>query len=450
MVELEDASGFRGRADRLATPADEAELSALLVEASAAGTPVTVVGARTGLAGGSMPDGGLAVSMERFQRLSVETGRATVGAGVLLRDLQSAVARTGQFYAPDPTENASSIGGNIATNASGSRSFRYGDTRRAVLELRVALLDGTVLELRRGQGLPFDVPPLPRPTTTKFSAGFDLRPGMDYLDLFIGSEGVLGVVTEAAVQLLPAPKSTLSGVVFFPTEEQSLDAVDRWRPIDGLTMLEYMDGASLGLLRSRSFDIPRAAGAALLIEGEVEDDGEVDAWLDRLDETGALGEESWFGTTAADRERFRIFRHALPEAVNDTVRRRGFQKMGTDFAVPVDRNREMMALYREALDREFPGDAAVIFGHIGDAHVHVNLLPRDAGEVERGRALIRRFGEKAVALGGVVAAEHGLGKRKRDLLALQWTPEQLESMRAVKRRFDPQWLLGRGTLFPEA
>jgi len=450
MIELEDASGFCGRADQLVTPATEAELCEVLASASRSGTPVTVVGARTGLAGGAMPHGGLAISMERFRRLDIEGSQAAVGAGVLLRDLQTAAARTGQFYAPDPTENSSSIGGNIATNASGSRSFRYGDTRRSVLALRVARIDGTVLHLHRGQPLPFDVPPLPRPATTKFSAGFDLQPGMDYVDLFIGSEGVLGVITEATVQLLTAAKSTLSGVVFFPSEDQSLDAVDKWRAIPGLTMLEYMDGASLELLRTRKFDIPSAAGACLLIEGEIADDSEVDAWLDRLDEAGALGEESWFGTAAADRERFRVFRHALPESVNDTVRRRGFQKMGTDFAVPVARNREMMRFYRESLDREFPGDSAVIFGHIGDAHVHVNLLPRDDAEVERGRALIRTFAEHTVALGGVVAAEHGLGKRKRDLLSLQWTPEQLESMREIKRRFDPDWLLGQGTLFPAA
>jgi FAD/FMN-containing dehydrogenase len=123
--------------------------------------------------------------------------------------------------------------------------------------------------------------------------------------------------------------------------------------------------------------------------------------------------------------------------------------MGTDFAVPVKNSREMMAHYRDVLEREFPG-AYVIFGHIGDAHVHVNLLPQDQAAVERGRAVIREFAETVVSMGGVVAAEHGLGKRKRDFLALQWSPEQIEAMRSLKRRFDPDWLLGRGTLFPPA
>lgn len=446
-MRIEDASGYHGEADALHIPENESQLCAVMREASERRVPVTVIGSRTGVAGGCVPHGGWAVSMERFRSISICSGEATAGAGALLKDLQAAAIRTGQFYGPDPTENSSSIGGNIATNASGSRSFRYGDTRRAVRSLRVVLADGSALHLRRGEAVPFEVPELPFPATTKFSAGFPLRPGMDYLDLFIGSEGTLGIVTEATLTLLPAPGEILSGVVFFPSDAKSLDAVEEWRCAPGLRMLEYMDGPSLELLRTRSFRVPEPARAALLIESEAQGAEAADEWLDRLDAAGALLEESWFGTAAADRERFRIFRHALPEAVNDTVRRRGFLKMGTDFAVPLNQNRTMMGLYREALEREFPGDY-VIFGHIGDAHVHVNLLPRDEDAAARGRALIRRFAETAVALGGVVAAEHGLGKRKRDLLALQWTPDQLSAMRAVKARLDPFGLLGPGNLLP--
>jgi len=131
--------------------------------------------------------------------------------------------------------------------------------------------------------------------------------------------------------------------------------------------------------------------------------------------------------------------------VNDTVRRHGTLKMGTDHAVPFDRNREMLAYYRRRLEEEFPGRYA-IFGHIGDAHVHANILPLPE-EAERATALLAEFARQAVALGGTVSAEHGLGKRKAHLLALQYGPEQLAALRAVKRRLDPQNILGRGTLF---
>jgi FAD/FMN-containing dehydrogenase len=260
---------------------------------------------------------------------------------------------------------------------------------------------------------------------------------MDYMDLFIGSEGILGVVTEATVRLLPAPGEMLSGVVFFVSTDDALAAVDAWRPVPGLRMLEYMDAGSLDLLRARYTEIPAEARAALLIEQETD----ADDWVDRVIDAGGL-EDSWFGLSPADRERFRAFRHALPEAVNETVRRRGLLKMGTDFAVPIDRNREMMRVYAEVL----AGQQHVIFGHIGDAHVHANLLPQTEADAARARDLIVELARRAVAFGGTVAAEHGLGKRKAHLLEIQYTPDEIEHMRAVKRRLDPQWLLGRGTL----
>jgi FAD/FMN-containing dehydrogenase len=270
---------------------------------------------------------------------------------------------------------------------------------------------------------------------------------MDWVDLFVGSEGTLGVVTEARLRLAPAPKAVLSGVVFFPGDEQALDFVDAGRAESSATMLEYMDANSIAILRSRYPEMPADAVAAILIEQELsaEDDPEMDRWLERIEGFGGLEEGSWFAMSAAERERFRKFRHTLPELVNDTVRRSGALKMNTDYAVPFDRNREMLAYYRRRLDEEFPG-RYVIFGHIGDAHVHVNLFsspdnPRHATE------LLLEFARQAVAFGGTVSAEHGLGKRKAHLLKLQYTEDQLDAMRAVKRRLDPGNILGRGTLF---
>ena len=210
-------------------------------------------------------------------------------------------------------------------------------------------------------------------------------------------------------------------------------------------MLEYVDAGSLQLIRPAYPDIPASARSALLIEQQIETESEYDAWDQRLSSAKALTEASWFAASDFDRERFRRFRHALPEAVNDLVRRRGVLKMNTDFAVPFERNREMIAIYRETLEREFPGQY-VIFGHIGDAHVHVNILPNSGKESERAKAIITELARAAVELGGTVSAEHGLGKRKASLLAIQYSPEQIEAMRAVKRRFDPHWLLGQGTL----
>lgn len=394
-----------------------------------------------------MAQGGWIIGLEKFTRLDVSRGRAIAGAGVLLRDLHAAAAASRQFYPPDPTETAAAVGGTIATNASGSRSFRYGDTRRHVLALRVALMDGAVREFRRPQPADFDVPEIRLPRTAKHSAGYRLAPGMDWVDLFVGSEGTLGVITQAELRLLPAPGDLLAGVVFFESDDAALDAVDAWRPAPGLRMIEYFGSGSLLLLRSRYGEVPRAAGAALLLEQEPPDalDDEAGRWMDRLGASHAMTEASWFGTSPADRERFRRFRHALPEMVNETVRRNGFLKIGSDYAVPLDRNREMLAYYRSCLDREFSG-RSVIFGHIGDAHVHANILPASPPEAGRGAELMLEFAREAVRLGGTVGAEHGLGKRKARLLAIQYNAEEIDAMRAIKRRLDPQWLLGRGTL----
>ena len=182
-------------------------------------------------------------------------------------------------------------------------------------------------------------------------------------------------------------------------------------------------------------DVPHKAALMIEIEGDAD-----------LDLSGALESDSWFAMSATDRERFRAFRHGLAEKVNARIRRTGFMKISTDYAVPLDRNREMMTAYRTTLDKEMPGKY-VIYGHIGDAHVHINAFPESQEEHDRGKAIMTDLARMAVSLGGTVGAEHGLGKRKTHLLEIQYPPDQIEAMKNVKRRFDPDWLLGRGTLF---
>src|ERR1700722_424194 len=428
-MDITDASGYPGNADQVFSPENEEQVVAILKRASAENVPITIMGALTGVTGGAAPEGGWGLSLAKLRTINMEQGRAIVGPGVLLREVQSGAAATGQFYAPDPTENTSSIGGNIATNASGSRSFRYGATREHVLALRVALLDGSVIEVRRGQPVDFDVPALPLPKTTKHSAGYRLTPNMDFVDLFIGNEGTLGVVTQAELKLLPAPGEILGGVVFFASEEAALDAVDRWRPLPGLRMLEYLDDKSL-----RMMDVAHQAALMIEIEGDAD-----------LDMSGTLENDSWFAMSAADRERFRVFRHTLPERVNARIRRSGFMKLSTDYAVPLDKNREILATYQKKLHQAV-GDNFVIFGHIGEAPLHINTFSDSPKRFAAAKAISTELARDAVALGGTVGAEHGLGKRKAHLLEIQYLPAEIEAMRAVKRRFDPQWILGQGTL----
>lgn len=442
-----DASGFSGWADRVLTPADENEVVAVLSEASRSNTPVTVVGAGYGLTGGRVAQGGWVLSLERFRRLEIHSGFARAGAAVSLLDVRDAARPSGQFYAPDPTEINSSVGGTIATNASGSRSFRYGSTRRHVNSIRAAFMDGRVVEFRKGDKIDFSVASIPIPNTTKYTAGYPLRPGMDWIDLICGSEGTLCVVMEAELALLPVPEDLFTAIIFFPSDDHALDAVEAWRSVPALRMLEYVDRKALDIIHTRFPDIPADAQAALLIESEGEAD--LDEWEQRLQAASALIDASWFAISADDRERFRRFRHSLPEVVIDTVRRRGFKQIGTDYAVPLHRNRDVLRLYHERLDASDVGQY-MCFGHIGDAHVHINVLPETAEQAKTGTNLLMELAGEVIEMGGVISAEHGLGKQKAHLLKLQYSQEHIDAMMAVKTRLDPQWLLGRGTLFPSS
>ncbi len=447
---LDDSSGYRGSAERAFLPSNVEELREIVKASAAEHIPLTVSGAGTGLAGARVPHGGWVVSLERFRNIQVDAGKARCGAGVILKDLQKAAARTRQFFGPNPTEDSAAIGGIISTNAGGARSFHYGSVRRHVLGLEVTFMDGRTEWFRRGDKVDFPVRPIHVPATRKNSAGYYLTADLDWVDLIAGSEGTLGIVTEAEVQLFPEPAALLSGIVFFPSDELAMAAVKVWRPLNELRLLEFMDGNALNLLRPKYPDIPVLARAALQIEQNLssEEDSEVDAWTDRLRQQEALEEESWFGLSAADRDRFRELRHTLPVLALETVRRIGFHKFDTDFALPLEHESTLHQFYKKRCEEILPG-RYTIFGHAGDANNHVNLMPATHEQAERVGALLYEFAEFIVAHGGTIAAEHGVGKTKTDLLQLMYPGDEIRAMKAVKRLLDPQWLLGRDTIFAE-
>jgi D-lactate dehydrogenase (cytochrome) len=314
------------------------------------------------------------------------------------------------------------------------------------------------------------------PATRKHAAGYYVAPGMDLIDLFIGSEGTLGVITKVEVALLPQPEGVLSGVVFFKAEEDLLAfvrearerslrarddsvAVEASGPAAGAgaggveldaRALEYFDVESLRFLRERYPLVPLRAACAIFFEQETTHNTEVrlmGAWLSLLERQGALADDSWFGTNIHDRAEMRAFRHALPVMVNEWLAHRGQRKVSTDMAVPDEAFPQMLNFYKESL-RESRLQH-VIFGHIGDNHVHVNILPRDDVEAIAARELYMRFIRRAVSLGGTVSAEHGIGKIKREYLRELYGEAHLREMADLKRAFDPACVLGRGNVFAE-
>jgi D-lactate dehydrogenase (cytochrome) len=313
-----------------------------------------------------------------------------------------------------------------------------------------------------GRTITAQLPSYKMPMVRKNASGYYVAPGMDILDLFIGSEGTLGVIVEAELILVPRPIGLLSGVVFFSSRESLLSFMADVRsaslatrqsqiapqsPLLDARALEYFDRQSLVFLRQKYDSVPAEAAGAIFFEQETSpetEDALMTAWLGLLDRHQALADESWFATTEQDQEKFR---HQLPVLMNEWFARYNQRKVSTDMAVPDEKFADMLAFYDETLrasDLRY-----TIFGHIGDNHVHVNILPRDDKEAERARAIYMTFARRAVEAGGTISAEHGIGKLKRESLQLLYNEEHLREMAALKRAFDPGAILGRGNMFPE-
>lgn len=450
---LTDASFIRdGHAERVVLPESIEEVAEVLAAANRDRTPVTVSGAGTGTVGGRVPFGGIVLATDRLNRIKrIENYRGVAEAGVILSDFQRAVDQKGLLYPPDPTERGCFLGGTVATNASGARTFKYGPTRNYIEGLKVVLASGEILDLHRGQKISnIPLPTYRRPATRKNAAGYFVSPNMDEIDLFIGSEGTLAVICEIETRLVPKPEGLLSGVVFFAQESDVLAFVAEAKSgaVDARA-LEFFDNESLNFLRQKYPEVPRAAVAAIFFEQETTastEEASLDQWMVLFDKHHAFN-DSWFATNEQDQARLREFRHQLPVLMNEWFAHYRQRKVSTDMAVPDAAFPGLFDLYKQTLRSS--GLRYTIFGHIGDNHVHVNILPRDEDEGTHARELYVQFLKYAASVGGTLSAEHGVGKLKRDYLRLFYTDDQLREMAALKKTFDPHGILGRGNIFAE-
>jgi D-lactate dehydrogenase (cytochrome) len=494
---LTDASNMRGgHAEKLFIPESISEISQILKEANRSKTPVTISGARTGTVGGAIPFGGIVMSLEKLSKIkgiNKEARTAVVEPGVILGDLQKAVEAEGLFYPPDPTEWSCQIGGTVATNASGARSFRYGATREFVRTIKVVFADGQTVDIRRGENiasadgsmtikteggktLSVKVPTYRRPNVRKNVSGYFNSHQLDVIDLFIGSEGTLGIITKVELSLLPKPEGFFSGIVFFEKEKDLLAFVDDAKkksfttrcgeqtpalakkdadkdvrvPTIDATLIEYFDDRALKFISEKFLEVPDGVAGAIFFEQETTSDTEdelLEQWNDLLENHNADLDRSWFTTNDQDREKMREFRHALPVSVNEFIARHGQRKVGTDMAVPDENFPQFLKFYKDTLDAS--GLYYVIFGHIGDCHLHANILPKNAEEAEKARHIYGRCVAQAIMLGGCVSAEHGIGKLKRKYLSAMMGERYLNEMAEIKKAFDPNGILGRGNMFNE-
>ena len=497
-----DESKMTGKAVHVIIPVDIEELKEVVRVNNFKGNPITVSAMRTGVCGGAVALEGDVLSLERLKGV---TGVGKDERGYFIRVLPCTtldeidrVLRTkdfskltditegareslasepqSYFYPVDPTEMGGSIGGNIACNSSGPRTYRYGPTRDWVRRLMVVLPEGQAIDITRGQAkaegrrfcIPagrafysFDIPSYDYNDGVKNATGPMFHEGMDLVDLFIGSEGIFGIVAEADIYLAPR-HPLVSNIVFFPSDADCLAAVRDIRSDDIVDpeFLEYMDGRSLDLLRNvmasdpaliRAPAIPEDAGSALFFD--LQDTGDMDAVYERVrgivEKHGASFDSSWCGHEDQDRARMRSLRHAIPASIFEYVaslkgKMPGIHKMGTDMSVPDGAADEMMSYYSEQLDAA--GLEYVIFGHIGNNHPHVEIILKSMEDFEKAKEVYSRFAQKAVELGGSPSAEHGIGKIKTGYMELMYGPEGVERIRRMKAVLDPKDILCRGNL----
>ena len=516
---LSDAAHYPGgHAAGLAVPRTVDEIPAIVRGASA----VLVTGAQSSLTGGATPMGEVLLSTEKLTRiLELTSSSIRVEAGVSVAAMDEALAARGAWFPPAPTYTGAFAGGIVATNAAGAATFKYGSVRGWVEALTLVLADGSELAIERGkvrardgvlivppglwpaldpararEGRSYEisVPTYRMPAVPKRSAGYHAEPGMDLIDLFIGSEGTLGVITTATFRVLsPAPTSALA---FVPcvSEAQALALVgdlrsasqETWRTRDphgiDAAAIEHMDRRCLDILQEDGADRthgvrwPDATALALLVQielpaGTTGRDGfdQIQSALSNAKTDSALGrfcrllashglfDDTEMALPGNLRRAHQLIalREAVPEGVNQRVgdaQRRidpRIAKTAADMVVPFERFGEMMQIYRDGFGSR--GLDFAVWGHISDGNVHPNVLPRSYADVERGKDAILQFGREVARLGGCPLAEHGVGRNpvKQALLRQLYGDAGIAEMRAVKRALDPEWKLAPGVIFPK-
>ena len=502
---LEDAAHFPGgKATGVFRPHNIEELSACLRSAER----ILVVGAQSSLTGGATPSNDIVVATQLLNGVRIEGDRIRVGAGVPLQVVHDMLLKSGRWFPPAPTYLGASAGGAVATCAAGAATFKYGTVRGWVDAMTVVLAGGDVIELARGQYAAsshgtFDiqtstglrtirVPSLMMPDVPKCSAGYFVKPDMDLIDLFIGSEGTVAAIAEVVFRTAPLPGGLCRAFVPVASESAGIALVDElrqasvatWRNRDphgiDIAAIEHIDARSIQVVREDGVDrrldiaLPEGSAIALLIDLELtQEEAAGDLWrviesalepaasdspLTRfcrlLQRHGAMDDAEI--TLPGDRSRAAAFaelREAVPAGINRRVaqakqRDQAISKTAADMIVPFARFGEMMTACRR-LFAERDLDLAV-WGHISDGNVHPNVIPRSAGDVEKGREAILALGAEVIAMGGSPLAEHGVGRSpvKQQLLRQLYGDAGVRAMRAIKLSLDPHGSLASGVIFP--
>ncbi|HST04620.1 MAG TPA: FAD-linked oxidase C-terminal domain-containing protein [Chloroflexia bacterium] len=428
-----DGTWALGHPDAVVSPMTSEDVVAVVRVASRLGVPIVPRGGGTGLAGGAVPtQGGVVLNMTRMNRIiEIDTANMTATAqpGVITAQLQAEVEKAGLFYPPDPQSlRQCTLGGNIATGAGGPRCLKYGTTRDYVLGLQVVLAGGRTI--RTGGKM------------IKMQTGYNLT------QLFTGSEGTLGVITEATLRLIPRPPYRGTVMAVFANLDSAAETVNRILLAGILPLaLEMMDNACIrSVMAYKPFGLPLDAETILLIDQDGDNSDIVAEQLARIGEICTQSGATAVKQAATQAEIGELW--AARRAVSPALARLKPNKLGEDIAVPRAQIPVMVRRVQEIGLRY--GLAIPLFGHIGDGNLHPNILCnlRDAEEMERVQQAAREIFEAASALGGTLSGEHGIGTLKRGFLPESLDATSIEMQQRIKWALDPENLLNPGKIFP--
>ena len=428
-------------------PRDTADVAAVVRLCGEWGAPIVVQGGNTGLMGAATPDAsGMAVlllldRLNRVRQIDTDNDTLTAEAGCILQQVQEAARQAGRLFPLNlGAKGSCTLGGNLGTNAGGNAVLRYGNTRELTLGLEVVTADGQIWHGLRG--------------LRKDNTGYDLR------DLFIGSEGTLGIITAATLKLFPLPQTQLTAFLAFDSLPQAVALLSHVRAGfgAGLTAFELLSGACLELLQEQFPDQPQPFPAltqpwyALL---ELSDNRAEQATRATFEEVlgTALEQELLVDARIAESLAQSAALWQLRERMSEAQSRAG-KNMKHDISLPISRIPAFVEHTEALLQEHFPGVRSHIFGHLGDGNLHYNVS-RGPGQtvaehMAQYAALSERLHDSVQAYGGSISAEHGIGQRKRELLPRYKSPLELELMRRIKQALDPRGLLNPGKVLPEA
>ena len=429
-----DGTFAEHRPDAVVLPRTTGQVSQIVRLAARERIPVVTRGMGSGLAAASVPfQGGIALTMTRMNRiLEIDEANAAahVEAGVVTADLQAAVEKLGLFYPPDPASiRHSTIGGNIACNAGGPRCLKYGVTGDYVLGLTVVLADGRILHT--GGKCIKDV------------VGYDLKA------LFTGSEGTLGVITEALLRLTARPEFARTALVEFPSVEdasQTVNTILRAGVVPAA--LELMDETAIACIEAAMhLGLPLDVEAILLIETDGSDEAAVLREMEAVAEICRARGARQVKVAADETERASLWR--ARRSLSPSLARKAPNKLGEDITVPRSAIAETVRRLKAISAKR--GLPIVIYGHAGDGNLHPTLLfdKRDPGQWAKVEQMAAEEFALALELGGTLSGEHGVGTLKRPYMQQALGPLSIEIQKRIKAALDPLNILNPGKVFPD-